>query len=105
MDTCFSIVCHTAYILPQVGLNEQDRAAFRAWPNPFRDVIHIDALDRSTGTTAQLLDALGRCVVSWRLREMGVSSADLGRLPDGAYTLVLRSANEQRRVRLLKLAE
>ncbi len=105
MDTCFSLICRTTYIMPLVGIEEDQGASLRAWPNPFRDVVNIRTTAPPPGANAELLDALGRHVLSFPLRDAGEAPIDLGHLPAGPYTLVLRSPNEQQRVRLLKLAE
>lgn len=105
MDTCFSLICRTTYILPLVGIEEDEDASLRVWPNPFRDLVSIGTNALVQGTYVELLDGLGRRILAQPLRELGVAPLDLGHLPDGAYVLVLRSPDRQQRIRLLKLTE
>lgn len=105
MDTCFSLVCHTTYLFPQVGIAEQEAATIKAWPNPFRDILQVAAGSDQRPTQVEVLDALGRVVHQQRITQPEAFSIGLGQLPVGAYTLTLRGPGGTQRITLVKVAE
>jgi hypothetical protein len=63
-------------------------AAFRVYPNPANDVLHVEA----TAVSAQLYDALGRQVGTWALQG-DKHTLHTGHLPAGYYVLKIQDAN------------
>ncbi len=67
-----------------IGFDENHAPApLNAWPDPFTDKLHIGVLDALAGCTAEVYDALGSRVASFRLTN--TLEIDLSSLHDGLY--------------------
>lgn len=78
--------CGPAAALSVEAINSS--AAFRVYPNPANDVLHVEA----TAVSAQLYDALGRQVGTWALQG-DKHTLHTGHLPAGYYVLKIQDAN------------
>lgn len=75
-----------------VSVNEADRIEVRTYPNPVKNIVHLDYPSGLNLSKALVLDRNGQVV-----REMQVhgKSLDLSRLPNGIYMLVLQGENNE----------
>lgn len=83
-----------------VGIGEPGGAAFRAWPNPCGDALHLSAL--AARTTWQVVDPQGRTVATGMATRPGEQQLDLGGVAAGSYVLVLDDAGQRSHVRFVK---
>lgn len=65
------------------------RAVCRVWPNPSSGFMHIDLPAGQNAPLLEVFDVSGRCVRSQLLSEQYI--ADLSGLPNGWYTLLVRT--------------
>lgn len=75
------------------------RSAPTVWPNPFRDVLHIQPENRDD-ITVRIFDLLGREIAD--ASGMSVLSMNTQDLPSGTYILSIRNGTEAYRLKVLK---
>jgi hypothetical protein len=80
------------------GVAEQAQGALLAYPNPSSGMVRLSGWEPNGSADFSVTDAGGRLVLSGALMN---PVADLTGLPDGAYTLSLRTAKSVFRTRVV----
>jgi uncharacterized delta-60 repeat protein len=71
-------------------VRNNEKAAPEAFPNPVRDLLHIQFTEPAGPVRLQVTDAAGRMVSAWEMKSVGTSmssTVDLGSLAPGIYYL------------------
>jgi phosphatidylserine/phosphatidylglycerophosphate/cardiolipin synthase-like enzyme len=76
-----------------VNVEENEALTMDVYPNPANDYAMV-ALDASSQWNLQLIDAQGR-LISQEFNMQGLLRIDLSHLPNGYYSIIATSANEQ----------
>jgi len=86
---------NTASPYPEIGYAGGYSISCKAWPNPFRDVIHILPAGRSAPITVHVLTPLGQIMYSRECEPIDREpvTLDLSRLPGGVYFLKFSSSD------------
>ena len=74
-----------------VGLDEEETASFSVYPNPVNDVLLISGT-MTEGTSLQILDAVGKTVLTSTYGSKGV---DVSSLPAGVYFIQNSESNNE----------
>ncbi|WCO01597.1 peptidoglycan DD-metalloendopeptidase family protein [Psychroserpens ponticola] len=94
-------VTHTFNVNDPLSIDENDFNQTSVYPNPFNDVIHI--LSPTKIANANLVDVLGKTVLSLKGSSEGITTIDLSSLSNGMYFLMLESdVNEKKTIKLIK---
>lgn len=94
-------VIHTFNISSALSIEENDFSQTSVYPNPFNDVVNISS--NNTIVKANVVDVLGKAVLSLKESSEGITSIDLSNLSNGMYFLILESdSNERKTVKLVK---
>ncbi len=93
-----------------LGIGEEDwekgsavEGVFEVYPNPFEQIIHLDAYaDLTTVSDIRLMDALGRTVISWEgpFLTSNIRLDIPANLPSGNYVLVFVAGERMYRVKM-----
>lgn len=94
LDSCFAYVCRTIDAGAAVGIDAPAEAhGPRAWPVPFRDVLHVELPDVSAGSVSlRLIDPQGRVVAERTSQARGTIIFDPGAVAPGTYLLIVEHA-------------
>jgi len=85
-DTCASdTICQTVNV-GVVGVEGSQESAFDVWPNPSKDVVNVRAeWSTASGGVLEVMDAMGRVLVSKEIEAGVVSTLDLADWAKGLY--------------------
>ena len=87
-----------------IGLSvlEQEVFEFKIYPNPTRDVVHINIpSSNSTITELRLVDVTGKIIMQNKIPN-GHSKLDMSKMASGVYILSLQSENTSTTLKLIK---
>lgn len=94
-------ITHTFNVDDPLSIDENDFNQTLVYPNPFNDVINISSPNKIV--KANLVDVLGKTVVSLKASSESITTIDLSSLSNGMYFLMLESnANEKKTIKLIK---
>lgn len=92
---------HTFNVSSALSVEENDFSETSVYPNPFNDVVNISSNNKVI--KANVVDVLGKAVLSLKESSEGITSIDLSNLSNGMYFLILESdGNERKTVKLVK---
>lgn len=87
-----------AYQLCTTGIEVPTIDAYRLWPNPTTGVVHFAG---HRNTSIQVIDAMGRTVLTANTKANDTTDLSLTDLPRGPYTIVLNGATQPTVFRLV----
>ncbi|MEM5565573.1 peptidoglycan DD-metalloendopeptidase family protein [Psychroserpens sp. AS72] len=94
-------VTHSFNVGDPLSVEENDFSQTSVYPNPFNDVINISSTKNII--KANVIDILGKTVVSLQQISEGIKSIDLSSLSNGMYFLILQSDSlEKKTIKLIK---
>ncbi|WP_456438114.1 peptidoglycan DD-metalloendopeptidase family protein [Psychroserpens sp.] len=94
-------VTHTFNVEAPLNIEEEDFNQTSEYPNPFNNVINISSSTKIV--KANLVDILGKSVLSIEESLEGITRIDLSGFSNGMYFLMLESdANEKKTIKLIK---
>jgi len=94
-------VTHTFNVSNVLSVNEEDFNQTSVYPNPFNDIINISSTTKIV--KANLVDVLGKSVLSIEESSKNITSIDLSNLSNGMYFLILENnANKKKTIKLIK---
>ena len=73
-----------------VALEDMEEGNIRVYPNPAKDVIHIEGLEKNT--TLEICDQVGRVVYIRKVSQQN-EVIDISSLKTGVYYLIVRNSN------------
>ncbi len=79
-----------------IGIDEEDSARLRVFPNPSNGSFRVELPEEITGSVQlQVLDVAGRLVGSQGMNASSTTTLDLQYLPSGLYTLVMQGGTQR----------
>lgn len=89
-DGCTSTTCKTidTQTLSTEGFSTLD---FNIYPNPTNGFINIELNSAESNTTLQIIDVVGKIVMTEEFNNSGLKSIDVSSLPSGTYILYMKT--------------
>jgi len=94
-------VTHNFNVSSALSIEEKDFSQTSVYPNPVNDIINISSTAKVA--KANIVDVLGKTVLSIEEPSEGITTIDLSKLSNGMYFLILESnTNKRKTIKLIK---
>jgi len=105
LDSCFALTCRTIYPYSATEVLELSDEVISIAPNPFTESLRIDLGTDAESTFIQMMDMVGRTVLSIKVQGTRNVQVQTGHLLPGPYLMVISGPTKVRRTKVIKSSQ